>query len=256
MPDLSIVIVGLLVAVLAFVTMFLAISSQMFRSSRKREIETPWREFAALHDLKYEESDDPVNPGRICGQYHERWIELSATSDERDGYLALVMRLTVAMHNTANTSLTVRQLQPPTRPQVTTRNWLLSKLPFRNQEIVIAPPECRPDADRRFLMMSSPEDYIMRLFNFNAALHRSLAKLHPTAMTLTLDKQLQFEQLGIERDAEYLTFLLDLMCDLADTVEKLNEAQRQRRTWEKTQPKRPAAITGGSRQQRQLYPFP
>jgi hypothetical protein len=255
MPDLSIVIVGLLAAVLAFVMMFLAISSQMFRSSRKKEIETPWREFAALHNLKYEEMDDPVNPGRICGQYHERWIELSAASDERDGFLALYMRLTVAIHNTANTSLTVRQLHPPTRPKVTTRSWLVSKVPFRNEEIMIAPPDTRSDADRRFLMMSSPEDYTMRLFNFNVALHRSLAKLHPTAMTLMLDKQLHFEQLGIERDAEYMTFLLDLMCDLADTVEKLNEAQRQRRTWEKTQPKRPAAIASGQ-VNRQLYPFP
>lgn len=253
MPDLSIVIVGLLVAVLAFVTMFLAITSQMFRSSRKKEIETPWREFAALHNLKYEECDDPVNPGRICGQYHERWIELSAYSDDRDGFLALYMGLTVGMHNTAASSLTLRQLHPPTRPQVTTRNWMLSKLPFRNPEIVIAPPEVRGDADRRFLMMSSPEDYTMRLFNFNIALHKSIAKLHPTAMTLTLDKQLQFDQLGIERDAEYMAFLLDLMCNLADTVEKLNEVQRQRRTWEKTQPKRPAAVAAG---QRQLYPFP
>src|SRR5687768_17391621 len=101
MPDLSIVIVGLLVAVLAFVTMFLAITSQMFRSTRKKEIETPWREFAALHNLKYEETDDSVNPGRICGQYRDRWIELNAYSDDRDGFLALYMGLSVAMHNTA-----------------------------------------------------------------------------------------------------------------------------------------------------------
>lgn len=205
--------------------------SRVVRSTPNRTLENPWREFATHTGLKFETDDqNRHNPGRISGMYNERWVDLSAyTVEDADGYFVMHMRVNVEIYNTSNSTVTIRQMRPLTRVQNNARTMLLRKLPLRRTSELAAVSTTPSDSgqDRRFLMMSTPEDYTMQLFCENISLHRRLGELHATEMTLLLDDKLSFEQVGVECDPEYLKFLLDLLCDYAVTVEQFNAARRK-----------------------------
>jgi hypothetical protein len=80
--------------------------------------------------------------------------------------------------------------------------------------------------DRQFAITSTPLGFAVEVLASPQLRQRLLHVRENTEIELT-GNQLSLERAGIEKDATYLLFLLDLLIELADAVEQISEQTKE-----------------------------
>jgi hypothetical protein len=73
--------------------------------------------------------------------------------------------------------------------------------------------------DQAFLLRGQPEKVVTTVFA-PAELRQRVLELRPVTGLMLRGKEIWLAEAGLERDVDYLHFVFDLLCDLAEQVEK------------------------------------
>lgn len=73
--------------------------------------------------------------------------------------------------------------------------------------------------DRAFLLRGQPEEIVATVFA-PAELRQRVLELRPGTELMLRGTEIWLSEPGLERDVDYLQFVLDLLCDLAERVEE------------------------------------
>lgn len=163
-----------------------------------------WRALAEGAGLSYEGGRFFFSAPRVTGRYRGRQVTLDTftrrTGDSRTTYTRILM----FVNNQANIYLAMYQES------------VFSKMGkfFGLQDVQIGDDEI----DRRFVIKSKPETFAASLLSYINLRQRLL---EARRLNVEVDgREITFEQVGVIRDVERLRFLIDLLSDLADAVER------------------------------------
>ncbi len=181
-----------IIAFATFIPLFIVIALLGGRQTRQQD--EAWRDLAARHNLTYEPRSFSNRIPRMYGTYREREVELKILT-RRELHFSPGSVRHRRRTRTKYTQVTLAVDNPA-------NFYLLA----RETEI----------------KKSTPADFAHNLFQSIDLLER-LTAVSPREITLHGQK-LSFE-LGLITDLAGLQFLLDLMCDMAATIEKLSKRQ-------------------------------
>ncbi|HSR33270.1 MAG TPA: hypothetical protein VLY63_22110, partial [Anaerolineae bacterium] len=74
--------------------------------------------------------------------------------------------------------------------------------------------------DGAFLLRGHPKAFVAEVFSYEE-LRKRLLRLRPGTGLVLSGQQIWLQRNGLEQDVEYLHFLCDLLCDLAERIEAL-----------------------------------
>jgi hypothetical protein len=173
-----------------------------------RSKECSWRALADRTGLTYH--DHGVLAGHtvaVSGTYRARTVHLSTTKQGKGQVQSTRIELRIA--NQGEVSL---RLRGPFNRNAATLDRVTSNL-FETSEAQ------QFGSDQRFFVRSKPVHLATALLADKPLWSRLLA-LKPLVSIECDEMTLIFETLGVIRDVEYLTMLVDLLSDVADTIEQ------------------------------------
>ena len=192
-----------LLQILFFVGIFALVFGIVYFSRQAQQ--RAWGELAARTGLTFE-------PGRffgpvphVTGTYRSRPLTLDTFTRGSGKHQHTYTRIVLYVDNPANVYLALYQES------------VFSKIGkfFGMADIQIGDEE----VDRRFIIKSKPESFAASLFT-SISLRQQL--LQARVLNVEADgRELTFEQVGLLNDVEYLKFLFDLLCQLAERVEQV-----------------------------------
>jgi hypothetical protein len=170
---------------------------------QRRAQRQAWGELAARTGLTLE-ANGWFTPLRVTGTYRGHALTLDTFTRGSGKSRTTYTRLIVFVNNQANVYLALYQES------------VFSKMgKFFGMEDVQTGDE---EVDRRFIVKSRPESFARSVFT-SIGLREKL--LQARVLNVEVDgRELTFEQAGLLTEAEYLKFLLDLFCELAERVER------------------------------------
>ncbi len=163
-----------------------------------------WGELAARTGLTFEPGSFLGGGARVTGAYHNHPLTLDTFTRGSGKSRTTYTRIVLFVDNPANIYLALYQES------------VFSKIGkfFGMQDFQIGDEE----VDRRFIIKSKPESFAASLFT-SISLRQQL--LQARVLNVEVDgRELTFEQVGLLNDVEYLKFLFDLLCQLAERVEQ------------------------------------
>jgi hypothetical protein len=166
----------------------------------------PWHELANRTGLTFTPASCLGLYGwpSVHGQYRGRELVLYAAGDSLIESLSDDTKIRVAVKHAPGASFS---LSPPMWPAVTR----------------VSPPKGRvlvgdDEFDRAFLLRGRPEEFVATVFA-SAELRQRTLGLRPGTGLMLGSTEIWMEGPGLERDVDYLQFVFDLLCDLAEEVE-------------------------------------
>ena len=163
-----------------------------------------WGELAARTGLTFEPGGFFGPVPRVTGAYRSHSLTLDTFTRGSGKHRHTYTRIVLFVNNQANVYLALYQ------------EGVFSKIGkfFGMQDIQVGDEE----VDRKFIIKSKPENYAASLFT-SISLRDQLLKTR--TLNVEVDgRELTFEQMGLLTDVEYLKFLFDLLCQLAERVEQ------------------------------------
>jgi hypothetical protein len=170
----------------------------------RRRLRNAWGELAARTGLALEPGSLFVAP-RVTGTYRSHPLTLETFTRGSGKSRTTYTRIVLFVQNPANVYLALYQES------------VFSKIGkfFGMKDVQVGDEEI----DRRFIIKSQPESFAASLAT-SISLRQRL--LEARKLNVEVDgREVTFEQVGLLTDGEYLRFLFDLLCDLADRVERL-----------------------------------
>jgi len=162
-----------------------------------------WDALASSMGLTLEPGSFFTSP-RVTGTYRRHMLTLDTFSRGSSKSRTTYTRIVVFVDNRANLYLALYE------------EGVFSKIgKFFGQEDVQIGEE---EIDRRFIIKSRPETFAARLVT---SINLRSKLLQARSINVEVDgRELYYEQRGTETDADYLRFLLDMLMDLAEFVER------------------------------------
>ncbi len=200
MPDIVVLLLVLVIFVFVAIAVVLGIRSRQMLVSA-------WQEMAARTGLSFEDRGWFRNPG-ISGLYRGRMAAFSIFVRRHGRSSTTYMRVTTSVQVVSGAYLQL------------TRQGFLSKVgeALGAQDVQIG------DAafDEHFIVKSRPESFAIDLFYARDMLRQNLQPLKAHGLRITLEGgMINYQQIGVLREAVALQSLLDLLCDLAEAVEEI-----------------------------------
>jgi hypothetical protein len=172
-----------------------------------RNYQSAWQELAGRTGLIFTPAGCLGLYGgeRVHGLYRGRPVRLDASGDSTVESLAEDTRIRVAVRNKGGAYFS---LSPPMLPA------LARRFPPKEQVLL-------GDAafDQGFLLRGKPAEFVAGVLAPEDLRQRLLHLRSGTGLILGA-KDLFLQRHGLERDVDYLHFVLDLLCDLAERVEE------------------------------------
>jgi hypothetical protein len=195
------------VFIVCFPVLAVAILVSVIRYTQTRNQARSWRLLAERNGLSYERGWWlELSSSRVFGPYRGRHVEIRTDPSYIFDYLFDKTHMAVNLHNRTNAFLRLhrgtlgRRMADQVRPKAIT---ISGDARF----------------DQSFIATSRPTQLVSSALALHSLRDRLLRVRDATAIELRHDR-LTLERSGIEKDATYLQFLLDLMVDLAETVEQ------------------------------------
>ena len=143
---------------------------------------------------------------RVHGLYRGRPLRLDTSGDSTLESLMEDTRIRVAVRNTGGAHFS---LSPPMLPA------LARRFPPKEQ-VLLGDAEF----DQGFLLRGRPAEFVAAVLAPEDLRQRLLQLRSGTGLVLRAE-DLLLQRHGLEQDVEYLHFVLDLLCDLAERIEEI-----------------------------------
>ncbi len=187
-----------------FLILSLALFDNLFETSGK---EKAWRAWAIQTGLTCQMGTFLLGyPVEVMGMYRQRKVRLYTYKQGKGQVASTCLELVV--NNPVAASL---RLRGPFSRDEAASNKVVSDM--------FSATEARQFGDnKRFFIRSKPVHLLTTIFRADP-LHSKLLQMAPLSNIELEGQRLRFEQLGIVVDVDYLQFLVDLLSDLADTID-------------------------------------
>jgi hypothetical protein len=173
----------------------------------RRQRRHPWHELASRTGLTFTPAGCLGLYGwpSVRGQYRGRDLMLYAVGDSVTESLSEDTKIRVAVNHATRAYFS---LSPPM--------WSAVARVFPPKERLLVGDD---EFDRAFLLRGRPEGFVAAILA-PAELRQRVLGLRPGIGLMLRGTEIWLEEPGLERDVDYLQFVFDLLCDLAERVEE------------------------------------
>ncbi len=174
---------------------------------KRRPRQHPWHELATRTGLAFTPSGCLGLYGwpSVRGLYRGRELVLYTAGDSLTESLSEDTKIRVEVHPAMYVAFS---LSPPMWPP-------LARVYLPKGRVLVGDDQF----DGAFLLRGEPEESVAAVFALAELRQRALG-LHAGTRLMLSGMELWLQQPGLERDADYLHFAFDLLCDLAERVEE------------------------------------
>ena len=171
---------------------------------RRQAQQKAWSDLATQTGLTFEPGGFFGPVPRVTGIHRGHTLTLDTFTRSSGKHRTTYTRIVLFVDNPANIYLALYQESMFSKIG---KFFGMADIQIRDEEV-----------DRRFIIKSKPENFAASLFT-SISLRQQF--LQARVINVEVDgRELTFEQVGLLNDVEYLKFLFDLLCQLAERVEQ------------------------------------